>query len=477
MSDRPMSIADAAHAPSVPGYRTGRLLGFGGSGEVWAATSESTGAPVALKVARPAADRAAFRHEAALLQRIDHPHIVRTLGLVDADDGSVLILERATGGSLAALVGARGPLDVGEVVTLLTSLAGALADLHSRGLVHGDVAPGNVLFADDARPLLGDLGAAALTGVPAERSATPGFADPPTAGRPEGDVAALAAVGWFALTGLPPGPLGERAPLGTLLPTCPDALVALLTDALAPALARRPDAAAFAVACFEAAPAEPVRLVATDPDAPAGEVVTHRLRSAATGPRAVSADVPARRRTPKGWPVVVVALGLLVPLVAGLVVAAGAGLGGWSTPAAPAVGAAPAGGDPVAPDPVAAVRTLAALRAQGFSSGDPAPLEQASVAGSSALAADLALLEQMQQAGVVLAGLTFDVTDAQVLEAERAEALVWVQVATGAHRQVRAGSAPTEVPVAAPTARRLLLRLVDGAWRVASVHPGGSPPA
>ncbi|MFZ5872003.1 MAG: protein kinase domain-containing protein, partial [Actinomycetota bacterium] len=125
--------------PRVPGYRTDRLLGFGGTGEVWAAVTEDGGEPVALKVLRvPEEETDRLLRETALLRRVDHPHVVRlrTVARVPGH-GPVLVLDRALGGSLGALVSARGPLDVGEVVTVLTPLAGALADLHERGLVHG----------------------------------------------------------------------------------------------------------------------------------------------------------------------------------------------------------------------------------------------------------------------------------------------------------------------------------------------------
>jgi len=103
--------------------------------------------------AGPRADR-----ELALLRSVRHPFVVPLLDAVVLDDGSVaLVLALVDGGSLRSLVGARGHLTAGEVVTVLSPLARAIGDLHGLGIEHGDVAPGNVLIERCGRPLLADL--------------------------------------------------------------------------------------------------------------------------------------------------------------------------------------------------------------------------------------------------------------------------------------------------------------------------------
>jgi len=318
-------------APRVPGWEVERFLGRGGSGEVWRAHEVATGAPVALKVLRAsvAGDADARRRlegEASLLAALDDPHLVRLHGLAQTEEAlprPVLVLDHAPGASLAALVAERGALDPGEVVTVLVPLAGVLADLHATGVVHGDVTPGNVLFADDGRPLLADLGTAGLVaagrpspagGTPLDEAPphpagadlahalelTPGYADGLRAAggpaTPEGDVHALGACAWHALTALVPGPPSQRPPLVTLRPDVPRDLVDLVEDCLEPDPERRPDARALARRAWESAGAEPVRLVPTDPSAPPDEVITHRVRAAArqTSPEAAPAEDVAR---------------------------------------------------------------------------------------------------------------------------------------------------------------------------------------
>ena len=75
-----------------------------------------------------------------------------------------VVMPHLLGGSLDALVRARGHLPPGEVVTVLAPVASALGRLHDLGVVHGDVSPGNVLLDLDGRPVLGDLGLGHVVG-------------------------------------------------------------------------------------------------------------------------------------------------------------------------------------------------------------------------------------------------------------------------------------------------------------------------
>lgn len=312
-----------ATAPAVPGFAARTLLGFGAHGEVWLADDLSTGGEVALKIGLRAAKAdgpapstshpsspGGPEEETAVLCRIDHPHIVRLQRVVPLPEGGLaLVLDLASGGSLASLVAARGRFDPGEVSTLLVPLAGALDHLHRRGVVHGDIAPGNVLFAADGRPQLGDLGVARVLGARvAQVWATPGFVDPSLTGTDDGsidpravDLWGLAAVGWFALTGRPPGTspdllTSDRSPQ----------LAALLHRCLTADPADRPTLDELADGAWQAARPVPVRLVTRQPAAdsdtglpPLAGIATRPVRVAGsagsgsspiTGPAAPAAD-------------------------------------------------------------------------------------------------------------------------------------------------------------------------------------------
>lgn len=182
---------DDAQAPEAPGYDVGRLLGRGGSADVWLAREQRTGRDVALKCFRTPGSRMRsstgiseedMRREIRILSVLDHPHLIRAHDAVRLAEPGVtaLTMDYAAGGSLAQLVAARGRLTVGETVTVLTPLAQALGYLHGKGFTHSDVSPGNVLFTGQGKPMLADVGIARMLGDPASpaTAGTAGFLDP-----------------------------------------------------------------------------------------------------------------------------------------------------------------------------------------------------------------------------------------------------------------------------------------------------------
>ena len=314
-----------AGPPAVPGYAVGELLGRGATGVVWSATRRETGDRVALKVLEPDLDPvelAAVDREESLGAQLSGAHVLTVRGRVALGDGRLALeMDLADGGSLRDVVTVRGALPVGEVVTALTPLATALADLHRVGVVHADVAPGNVLFTTDGRPMLADLSTAWLVddGWPTRSMGTPGFAAPEvTFGRPPlpaSDVWSLGALAWYARSGglTPPewvgdlhwsrgmaagdpGDVGdladpehlehpdddelERGTVADLGMVVGPELTPLLVRMLAADPDSRPSAAEVAVALYRAAAPEPVVLVGHHPD-PAAAVTTRIRRDAA----------------------------------------------------------------------------------------------------------------------------------------------------------------------------------------------------
>ncbi|MGN6474159.1 MAG: protein kinase domain-containing protein, partial [Mycobacteriales bacterium] len=195
---------------AVDGYVLTDLIGFGATGAGGRGRDGPTHEPVALKrLWEPGADGLVLRlrQDAAVVAETAGSHAVRTLEVASLPGGEVvLVMDLAEGGSLASLLARRGRLHPSEVVTILGPLADALAALHARGIVHGDLTPANVLFTVDGRPMLGDVGLAQLTGeAPGDdvgfRDPALDAATPPTAAS---DCFALAAIGYAALTGAPP---------------------------------------------------------------------------------------------------------------------------------------------------------------------------------------------------------------------------------------------------------------------------------
>ncbi|MCQ1995909.1 serine/threonine-protein kinase [Arthrobacter sp. zg-Y1171] len=280
-------------APEVPGFRVERLLGVGGSAAVWLVRDDD-GAPFALKVPATGGGGAlnAFeaRREVNILARLEHPHLLRMYAVVETDHGAGLICGYAAGGSAAGLVAARGPVRPGEAVSILVGIAEALGYLHARGAAHGDVSPGNILLTSEGRPLLADFGSGRLLGEPGvRRLGTPGFSAPESTDAAEPalgaamDMYALAAAGWFLLTGRTPPPSRDRPPLSILVPGVGRELPALLEAGLAEDPAERPAADEFAAAAFRSAPALPVDLVAAVHPDVHPELLTRRTGSAGAG--------------------------------------------------------------------------------------------------------------------------------------------------------------------------------------------------
>jgi hypothetical protein len=297
-------------APVVPGYRLEELLGRGGSGEVWRAVPRSGGAPVAVKLL-VAGDAERQAREAALLGELDHPHLVRLHEVVHGPRRGgqprvALVLDLLSGGSLAALLARRGRLRPGEVVTALAPVAAALAHAHERGVVHGDISPGNVVFTAEGRPVLTDLGVARVLGEEAAGEVTPAYVDPTVARGgapgPESDVFGVAAAAFHALTGVAPWNAATPADtlrvaadgvlpdLAELAPDAPADLLAVITRGLSPDPHDRGSAAAFALDLRHACRPEPVRL-------PRAGVPDEELARTGRGPRTeLTHQVPGRHR-------------------------------------------------------------------------------------------------------------------------------------------------------------------------------------
>lgn len=296
-------------APVVPGYVLEELLGRGGSGQVWRARPRSGGPPVAVKVL-VRGDPERQEREAGLLGELDHPHLVRLHHVVrrEVRDGPAqvtLVLDLLAGGSLASLLARRGRLRPGEVVTTVAPVAAALAHAHERGVVHGDLSPGNVVFTAEGRPVLTDLGTARLVGDTARAEVTPAYVDPVVARGgapgPASDVFGVAAAAFHALTGVAPwnaaDPAGTLAVAATgalpdlalLAPDAPEELVRVVLRGLSAEPHLRGSAAAFALDLRHSCRPEPVRL-------PVAGVPDTELGGTGGGPRTeLTHQVPGRR--------------------------------------------------------------------------------------------------------------------------------------------------------------------------------------
>jgi hypothetical protein len=232
---RPTLVAPAVgHAPGfgqvgpppVPGrprFKLIRRLGSGGFGRVWLAQDARLGHVVALKAAHApdAETEQRIQREAQALAAVRHPNCVRIYDMVPARsdpgladlDGMVIVMGYVEGQSLGDQVRDQGLLDDVAAARVWINLAGALDAAHSRGVMHRDVKPGNVVVDLHGVAHLIDFGIARKTGDATMTQAgfvlgTPDFLAPEIAcgerASPASDSWQLAATVSYALTGHPP---------------------------------------------------------------------------------------------------------------------------------------------------------------------------------------------------------------------------------------------------------------------------------
>ncbi len=150
-------------------YQAPALVGQGGMGLVFSAHHAALDRPVAVKVLRSmdpdSRARERFEREARILA--EHPHAA-LVPLLEADlrhDPPYLVLPWFEGGDLRARIAAHGAVPPGTTARIGARLARALAHLHSHGVLHRDVKPGNVLLDGLGDAFLADVGLGLVPGA------------------------------------------------------------------------------------------------------------------------------------------------------------------------------------------------------------------------------------------------------------------------------------------------------------------------
>ncbi len=147
-----MSLPSGAN---FAGYIVSRGLGSGVTGEVYLVQDPRTTRRQALKVLSRELSTdtdftARFRQETPIVANLHYRHIVEVHERGQFDGQLYIAMEYIEGTSAAQLMTDRFPAvsPAGEVLAMVTAIAGALDYAHLRGLTHRDVKPANILLTD-----------------------------------------------------------------------------------------------------------------------------------------------------------------------------------------------------------------------------------------------------------------------------------------------------------------------------------------
>lgn len=246
-------------------YKLETMLGEGGMASVYRALDVRLNRYVAVKVIR-ASFRAdsdytmRFEREAQAIAQLEHPSIITIHRFGELDNILYMVMQYVDGADLAAVIesyhGDGVFIEFDEIIKLAHEIGAALDYAHSKGVIHRDIKPHNILINQDGRAIVSDFGLALMTevGTRGEIFGSPHYIAPEQAISsagvvPQSDLYALAVILYEMLTGVVPFDADE--PLDIAMkhmseePPSPRALRPELSqeveDVLLKALSKRPE--------------------------------------------------------------------------------------------------------------------------------------------------------------------------------------------------------------------------------------------
>ncbi len=148
-------------------YKIVRIIGVGGMAVVFEAMDLRLNRMVAIKllkedISHDAASVKRFINESKAVSMLSHPNIVKIYDVSVKDDLKYIVMERVEGLTLKSYMQKKGVLPMAEVLSYSDQILRALEHAHSKGIIHRDIKPQNIMLLKNGAIKVTDFGIAKL---------------------------------------------------------------------------------------------------------------------------------------------------------------------------------------------------------------------------------------------------------------------------------------------------------------------------